>query len=314
MGRQPQIWNDGFRGFCVTATWDLLTKRGLKGLKGLRGLKGWVALAGLMAAGTLFAFQPIPRDSARALGVTRGKAFDGGLVFINGKFLPPPYTVERWGTGLRINGRSVSGQVIDWSEFLKTQSGVKVTRTESAAQTPAASAATLPTETEKDELSSSLDDLFDDNPKPKKAKKTASRTSANERKAPARPKVSVSYSLDSDFVPNDASKALVARINASRSEIDRQLRLGGFIFFGDGYARVTGDARTAGEFMEKAPELLQHSENARALAAAVRSAGMAYLTDQICEDLFRNRIDYRILQERRAKVRKDNELRKLLGQ
>ena len=61
-----------------------------------------------LAAATAFAFQPIPKESAKALGMTRGKPFVAGVVFINGKFIDPPYTVERWGTGIRINQTPVS--------------------------------------------------------------------------------------------------------------------------------------------------------------------------------------------------------------
>ena len=62
---------------------------------------------------TLSAMPEIPVASAKALGVTRGKAFRSGLVFINGKYRAPPYVVSRWGTGLRINDKPVTGQVID---------------------------------------------------------------------------------------------------------------------------------------------------------------------------------------------------------
>ena len=96
------------------------------------GLLAAVAAA-LFAAGDVSAMPEVPMDSAKALGVTKGKAFRSGLVFINGKYLPPPYVVSRWGTGLRINNKPVTGQIINWTEFLKTQSGVKVSKTEAPA-------------------------------------------------------------------------------------------------------------------------------------------------------------------------------------
>ena len=75
----------------------------------------------------------IPKASGKALGVTKGRQFDAGLVFINGKFIEPPYVVERRGVGICINGIPAVAQVVEWAEFLKTQQGVKVIKTETPA-------------------------------------------------------------------------------------------------------------------------------------------------------------------------------------
>jgi len=284
-----------------------------------------MAFLGLIA----LAMPEIPKASAKALGVTKGKPFSSGLVFINGKYLPPPYRIERWGTGIRINGRPVTGQIVDWNEFVKTQTGVKVTKSVSEVpETPAAEPAPAVAETtsaptvvagDDDEDDSSLDDLFDDDPKPKakkeeKAKPAPARKSTPVvKKAPPRPKTTVSYSFDGDFVPNETTKGYVARINGVRTDIDRTLRAGGFVCFGDRYSQVTGDARTAAKLMETLPELMQRAESAEQFRASVRAAGFVYLTDALCDEIFRNRIDYRQLQERRAQQKKEQELNRMLN-
>lgn len=257
------------------------------------------------------AFQPIPKEGAKALGVTRGRPFSAGMVFINGKYIEPPYVVERWGTGIRINKEPVTGQVIDWSEFLKTQEGVKVEKkTETVPPAPVVQQATPVVE---DVDSSSLDDLFDDDPKPVKRKSTSPvRSPAVAR--PAVPRTSVSYVLNGEFKANDASKALVERINETRTEIDRILRTGGFICFGDAYSRVTGDKRTLMAMLERLPELEQRSESLDAFRAGVRSAGLIYLNEVLCEDLFRNRIDYRKLKERRERIKSDQKWSQILDE
>ena len=249
----------------------------------------------------------IPKASGKALGVTRGRQFDAGLVFINGKFIEPPYVVERWGVGISINGTPAVPQVIDWTEFLKTQQGVRVIKTEAPAPAyvPPAPEQSAPSY---DDVDSSLDDLFDDDPKPKKKPKPAARPAYTPRK----PAPTVTYSLDGEFVPNAQTKALVARINAVRTEIDKLLRSGGFICFGDRYARVTGDQRTAMIFLERMPEIMRRSESPGAFRASVRSANLVYLTDAVCNDLFLNRIDYRKLQDRRRKLKEDIEMKKLM--
>ena len=266
-------------------------------------------VAMVMACGSLLAFQQIPKESAKALGVTRGKPFSAGMVFINGKYIEPPYVVERWGTGIRINKEPVTGQVVDWNEFLKTQGGVKIEkRAETVSAAPVVQQAAPAVENVD---SSSLDDLFDDDPKPVKRKIDSSTRSSTVTRPPV-PRTVVSYALDGEFKSNDASKALVGRINETRTEIDRVLRAGGFICFGDAYSRVTGDKRTLMAMLERLPELEQRSEGLDDFRAGVRSAGLVYLNEVLCEDLFRNRIDYRKLKERRERIKSDQKWSQIL--
>ena len=262
-----------------------------------------------MAATGAFAFQPIPKESAKALKVTRGRPFSAGAVFINGKYIEPPYVVERWGTGIRINKEPVTGQIVDWGEFLKTQEGVKVEKkTEAAPSTPVVQQAAPVVE---DVDSSSLDDLFDDDPKPVK-RKSGSPVRSPAVTRPSVPRTTVSYVLDGEFKANDASKVLVGRINETRTEIDRILRAGGFICFGDAYSRVSGDKRALLSMLEALPELQQRSASVDAFRSGVRSAGLVYLNEVLCEDLFRNRIDYRKLKERRERIKSDQKWSQIL--
>ena len=269
-------------------------------MKANNGEKTLVFLAALTAA-TAFAFQPIPKESAKALGVTRGKPFVAGAVFINGKFVDPPYTVERWGTGIRINQTPVTGQVVDWNEFLKTQDGVKIEK--KTIEPEAAPAAVESVATSVKDSADALDELFDDDPKPAKPSRSMSTTSAPSR--PAVPRTEVTYSMDGAFKPNDASRALLKRINDARTGIDRILRAGGFICFGNNYSRVTGDKRTLAKMMAALPDLLQKSATVEEFNAGVRSANLIYLNEVLCEDLFRHRLDYRKLQKRNARIQSD---------
>lgn len=255
------------------------------------------------------AFPSVPRASANALGVTKGKSFDGGVVFINGKYLPPPYVVERWGTGLRINRRKVTGQVIDWTEFLKTQSDVTVTRSASARSSAPEPVELAPEPgSDQDGTGSAFDDLFDDGGKKRpNVRKTVRKPAETSAEA------AVSYSLSGDFAPNEASKNLLARINATRTEIDRLLRMGGFVCFGDNYHRVSGDARTAERLLALLPDIMQHSESEAAFKAAVREAKLEFLAESLCEDLYANRIDYRQLRERLSQLKGNRDLERALG-
>lgn len=256
----------------------------------------------LLGAVTAGAFPEIPRESGKALGVTKGRAFSEGLVFVNGKFIPPPYQVERWGTGIRINRIPVTGQVVDWTEFLKTQVGVKAEVLTEPAGPQAATPEPVSASTANDEDDISLDDLFDDNPLPKKPKKVK----------PATPKTTVSYSFEGEFVKNEAVQTLVKKVNAARTEIDRTLRSGGFICFGDRYARIVGDARAASKLLAVLPELQMKSETSDSFRAGARAAHLVYLNEFVCDELYRNRIDYLLLQKHRQKLRQDQEWRTMM--
>lgn len=277
------------------------------------------AFLALTAALTAGAFPEIPRESVKALRITRGKSFFGGAVFVNGKYLAPPYVVERWGTGIRINKIQVSGQVVDWGDFLKTQPGAQSAAVSSApavAPEPAPKTVEEPPApaAEENEDESSLDDLFGDEPKPKKKAAARKGRKPPVAKQAAKPQTSepAVTSPDVEFSPNDASKALLKRINSMRTDIDRILRGGGFICFGDRYSQVTGDARTLSELLEKLPELQQGSPDFQSFYAGMRAAHFVYLNEGVCEDLFANRIDYRPLKELRAKLKQEKELNQVL--
>ena len=264
-------------------------------------------VAAVVVATGAFAFQPVPKESAKALGVTRGKPFSAGLVFVNGKYIEPPYVVERWGTGIRVNSIPVTGQVVDWNEFLKTQDGVKLAKKEVAQPVPSAVQPAPAVEAK----ASSLDDLFDDDPKPEKAESVEKAAKAESVVKPAAQKAT--YVLFGEFKHNDASKTLLKRVNASRTEIDRILRTGGFVCFGDSYSRVSGDKRTLTAMLKRLPELEQKSASIDEFRAGVRSANLIYLNEVLCEDLFRNRVDSRKLKERRKRIESDEQWDKILN-
>lgn len=243
-------------------------------------------------------FQKPPVAALKALKAAVGRPFSSGWVFIDGKYIPPPYKVERYGTVLRINGNQVTGEVIPWNEFVKTQDGVKVTKTESAPDTlgDAAPAASEPEEdlADDDSWDSSLDDLFDDEPAAKKS--TPKKSSYKPR--PKKPTVQVTYTLEGDFVPNEKSAALLKRINDVRTKLDQHLRTGGFCAFSSRYSATRIDGRVAKEIMKALPDMMRTSPNSAALGQAVRSSGYNYFSNAFIEDLFRNRVDYIPLEKR----------------
>ena len=319
-------------------------------VKYLRSMKRlFLTGAVIFAVACANAFSPIPKESAKALGATKGKYIRTGLVFVNGKFLRPPYIVERWGTGIRINKTPVTGQVVAWSDFLKTQDPSVVTATasaegelppsddaeagglpppptdeppvETAPEPPPAPAGVTADSSSSDDVLS-LDDLFDSDasdddvaqksaPKPEAASAPKPMPKAGTEKSRQKAASPV-LKLTGKFVKNDASKALVKKVNATRTEIDRQLRNGGLLCFGDHYARIVGGAQAAADVLKFLPEAQMKATSAEDLQRRLRAARLDYLHELIVRDFFENRIDYRRLQDHRKKLREDKEMDEML--
>ena len=261
---------------------------------------------------TAFGFGPIPGESVEALGKETGKSHPAGLVFVCGKYVPPPYVVERRGTGLFINSHQVTGQVVEWTEFLKTQPNVKVVREEpvepAATQTVAKVEEKKPEVPDVSEAVSSLDSLFDDEDEKSVAASAEKKPAAVKKevrpaaKPKPRPAAKVTYELKDGFVVNDASKALLKRIDSARAELDRVLRGGGFVCLGERYQRVTGDKRTLLVMLQTLPEAMQQATNQRDFNQRLQAAKLVFLTGALSEDIFRNRVDFRKLKVRRSRL------------
>ena len=242
------------------------------------------------------AFATVPKQALVELKATVGKPFSSGLVFVNGKFLDPPYKVERYGTALRINGVQVTNEIIPWTEFLKTQPGVRVEKVEpppaAAAPAPVQETASAAEETAtSDSYTDDIDDLFDDDPKPKK--KVAAKPAAVKRQPKAAPpQPTTTVVLDGEFVPNDKTKAMVARINKERTRVETVLRKGGCYFFGTRYTPISVDRMPAEMFLSSIPGVMKSNTAFEPFSSAARAKGITFLSEAVLRDLFRNRLDY----------------------
>ena len=242
------------------------------------------------------AFAAVPKQALVELKATVGKPFSSGLVFVNGKFLDPPYKVERYGTALRINGIQVTNEIIPWTEFLKTQAGVRVEKVDpppaAAAPAPVQETASAAEETATSDSSiDDIDDLFDDDPKPKKkvaAKPVVKRTP----KAAPPPQPTTTVVLDGEFVVNDKTKAMVARINKERTRVETVLRKGGCYFFGTRYTPISVDRMPAEMFLSSIPGVMKSNTVFEPFSSAARAKGITFLSEAVLRDLFRNRLDY----------------------
>ena len=256
------------------------------------------------------AFAAVPRQALVELKATVGKPFSSGFVFVNGKFLDPPYKVERYGTALRINGIQVTNEIIPWTEFLKTQAGVRVEKVDpppaAAAPAPVQEMASAVEESAtSDSYTDDIDDLFDDDPKPKK--KVAAKSAAVKRqtKAAPPPQPTTTVVLDGEFVPNDKTKAMVARINKERTRVETVLRKGGCYFFGTRYTPISVDRMPAEMFLSSISGVMKSNTAFEPFSSAARAKGITFLSEAVLRDLFRNRLDYIRLVAREKAIKEE---------
>lgn len=165
-----------------------------------------------------------------------------------------------------------------------------------------------------------IDDLFEDEAKPKPAPGPAERPKPVEKPKtsvqakPAPKPAEVRYVLTGAFRPNARTVEMVARINRVRRVIDERLRKGNVIFFGSRYSRVMGDAVSAKRILETLPDCQRRADSPAAFAAAMRAKNLSYLPGMLLDDLYRHRVDYPQLQERRRELnRKEDEWNGLLN-
>ena len=245
------------------------------------------------------AFEAVPKQALVELKATVGRPFSAGLVFIDGKFIQPPYKVERYGTAFRINGHQVTNQIVPWDEFLKTQSGVRIDKVEIPAS--AAPAAEEPKEVEASEdLGDDFDDLFDDTPKPKKKTALPAR-----RSAPSAPRTKSTVVFEGEFKHNANTRKMLARLNSMRTNLEIALRKGGACFFGSRYSTVRADPAPADMFLDVIPTVMKNSSSFEEFSSAARAKGISFLSEDIMLDLYRNKLDYIKLRERARAVKEE---------
>ena len=246
---------------------------------------------GLLADAAPPTFEKVPDAARTALKGARGKPIRRGVVFVNGRYLPPPYTIWRRGTAIYVGDVQVTGQVVPWSAFMMAQGAGGVS-----------SAPAAPRKVEEKKpvaAAKSVDDLFDDDePAPKKSSAGASAAPEPEVGGP--------------FVHNDRTKRYLKRIMDYRTDVDKRLRRGEILFFGSRYSMLHVEDRLCMPLMNALPAALRDARDAYDLQSRLRAQGITYLSNAICEDLFANQATSFMIDERRAKMKDEDDVLKIL--
>ncbi|MBR1588915.1 MAG: hypothetical protein IJ658_11395, partial [Kiritimatiellae bacterium] len=141
------------------------------------------------------------------------------------------------------------------------------------------------------------DDLFDDGGTPAAAPAAAPAAEAD----------------GGPFVANERSYQLLKRISDYRTAVNRRLLDGGTCFFGKEYARIDVPQRLARGLLDVLPEAMRDATDGTDLYNRMRARGFVFFNAKLCAELIENRADYAALQERRRKLKADEDLQKMLS-
>ncbi len=252
------------------------------------------------------------------LGTTLGTPQMNGFVFIDGRYIPPPYTVTRKGNGIFINriqieqpapwprvaaepaagGAAVSAKKSIDADGDFEQVGAASEKPKPAAQAaePAAAEPGV-AEPVKPKTVKSIDDLFDDDTPAKPAP-------AAEAVTPPAP-VAVALS------PEDLKRqkeALVANLERLRKGYEQALIQNEFFFFGQRHNRVNGNYGTARTLMGVLPKVLRNAQSPQDLMKGLNEGGVYFIDQGICAALFKFKNTFPLLEERLKKILEAEEL------
>ncbi len=283
-------------------------------------------------------FDKVNPQALKYLKGEQGKPIKTGVVIVNGRYLPPPYKVARYGNVIRINDVQVTGQVVSWNTFLATQDPSRVKKTVSApagAPPPPAAGGAGGSDAEPsadifdDDLSFSmpsmsswmtlstgdtLDDLFGDDDEEMPSKPTRPGSFTRKPAAPPKPPApKVTYTLVGEFERNAKAEALVRKVSEYRTKIDKHLRGGGLCIFAVKSSPKLLDQRQAQEFVNVIPEILRDARSGADFIARLRAKRIHYIEPSTGDFFIANRADYLQYQALREEFRRDAATRRVMG-
>ena len=285
----------------------------------------------------------VPEAAIAELGITLGTPQMNGFVFIEGRYIPPPYTVTRKGNGIFINRIQVE-QPISWSRLAASGTVSEATPAAApakksvdadgdfmevgAAAKPTAAAATEPvaaaepvaaTEPAKPKTVKSIDDLFDDDkpakPAPVDAPVATPVAAPAAAPADAAGKVAAQPAIAA-LAPAEPTaedlkrqrETLVANLERLRKGYEQALIQKEFFFFSLRQSRVNGNYGTARTLMGVLPKALRNAQSPQDLMQRLNQGGVYFIDLGICAALYKNKSTFPYLEERLAKIEDDEEL------
>ena len=250
----------------------------------------------------------VPEEAIEALGTTVGTPQSSGFVFIEGRYLAPPYTVTRKGNGIFINRIQVE-QPFGWTAETLMPSAI----------VPPKRSADEPKKKELEKTS-----IFSDAPAQEAAAPATNELVAAEEK-PATPPAG--NTLDALFgegtakaAPEDKNEApddkkatplilsqkqkdeFRQKLDTMRQRFEVGLAQGEIFLFNYKYGRINGTYGTAKTLFSVLPEAVRYSQSPRDLMTRLNQGGVYFLDINACTDLYRNKLNFMVLSDRRQAI------------
>lgn len=277
----------------------------------------------LFAWGCLWAELPeVTEEAMSDLGVTYGTPQMNGFVFIEGRYLPPPYTVTRRGNGIFVNRIQVE-QPVAWTFFAAAAEAGGEPRKKAVdadgdfeTVTPAAAPAAAPAEAPAAPAAEpaapkavkSIDDLFaDDAPAaPAKAPEAAPAAEAAAEKAPAPAADAAAPAAAQQAAavrrsPEEMKRLkeeLRTKLDTLRKNYELALARGEFFFFSERHSRLNGNYGTARTLLGVLPGALRSAQSPMELMQLLNQGGVYFVDLASCTALYRNKTAFPLLEER----------------
>lgn len=250
----------------------------------------------------------VPIEATEALGTTVGSPQSNGFVFIEGRYIPPPYTVSRKGNAIFINRIQVEQPVVWTAESLTPSAVPPPKKTEepkksetdrlspfadaSAPEAAVVSTNELAAPDEKpaeSQAGKTLDSLFDE--------PVTNRPPTEEKKDVSAEKKAVPVVLT-----QKQKDELRQKLDMMRSRFELGLAQGEIFFFNYKHSRVNGTYGTAKALFAVLPEALRYALSPQDLMAKLNQGGVYFLDINACTDLYRNKLNFMALSDRRRAI------------
>lgn len=290
-----------FQRFCITAKWGFFCR------KATDMYTPWIVrVVGIAAVAVFAARAQLPEITETALaelGIAYGVPGMSGFVFVEGRYLAPPYTVTRRGNGIFVNRVQVEQPVV-WPRGVEPASAARAIDADGDFETVAPEAAQPApaqpvAEDAQKKAVKSIDDLFADEEEPAAAPQPAAA-----RPAPA-------ASTQAVRSPEDHARdkaQVIEGLDRIRAGYEQALSRGEIFFFGQRHNRVNGTYGTARTLMGVLPKALRYAESPLDLQNRLKQGGVYFLDIGICGELFKNRNTFPLLEERLRKIEADEAL------
>ncbi len=245
----------------------------------------FIAAAAFLAAGVALRAElpDVTEEAIDELGSTSGTPQLNGFVFVEGRYLSPPYTVTRKGNGIFIN--RVQIEQLAFQPGAPAAAGGGAARKpgaedEAAAVAPAETAAPAPLKPVK-----SIDDLFAD----------------EGEAAPAKVEPSPDAPRGSGELTRQKEE-LRAKLDAARKSYELALGRGEIFFFSERHSRLNGTYGTGRALLGVLPGALRKAQTPEDLQQRLKQGGVHFVDLTTCAALFKHRLVFPLLEGRLRKT------------